>query len=173
MPATVTISAKGHVLRRIMRPQKLQRITDEALTGLADDAEIIFASFAPHRTGQEARNIHTVKDGKGLTVEVEARNPTTGYDYVGVTRFGTRSYHITPVGWRGTAAVIATGRKRQRLRSTSALRFVIGGMVLFRKSTKGYHPATDWVEDAMPTIKGAADRRLEKVAKQIKVEWSS
>ena len=167
---TLTIRAKPSALRSIMSPAKLGELLKQAQAELANDSEIIFASFALHRSGRMARAIHTVSDGGDLVIETEARDPVTGFDYVRITRFGHRTYRIVPKR-PVVASVVATRGARSRGR-TAALRMVIGGRVLYRRSSRGFHPATDWAADALPAVKLAARRRLGTLSRRIEVEWS-
>lgn len=118
------------------------QIVDEelhnSLQDLGDAAELIFAAHALHRTGRLARGIVARVFGNRVIVEAHARNPDTGYDYVGVTRFGHRVAIIRP--------------KRAK-----ALRIALAGGTIFRKFSRGFHPASDWAEDALPEIEAEAE----------------
>jgi hypothetical protein len=60
-----------------------------------------------------------------IQLEAHARNSESGYDYVGVTRFGHRTARISA-------------------KNAGALAVQIGGRTIIRKSVRGYHPAGDW-----------------------------
>lgn len=164
------IHARASLGRRILSPGELDREVMRAQRELADDAEIIFASFALFQTGRMARNIHTVQDGKELTIETEARDPQTGFDYVRITRFGHRTYRIVPKA-RAVADVLATGRRRKK-GHRAMLRWVqTDGNVIYRHSTRGFHPVKDWASEALPEIRTRAQSRMGTLARRIEVAW--
>lgn len=110
---------------------------------VAGAAELIFASHALVRTGRMARGITSRQEGDTVLVTAHAADPQTGYDYVGVTRFGHRVRVIRPV-------------------KAKALRFQPrkGGPFIFRASVRGFRPASDWAADALPEVQAEADRQL-------------
>jgi hypothetical protein len=166
----VTISAKGSLLQRILGGDELHKLVLGVQDEIAADAEIVFASYALHRTGRMGRGIHTVKDGDDLIVEVEARNPETGFDYVRITRFGHRTFRIVPRR-PFAASVVATRRGRSRGHQ-AALRWVqTDGTTIYRRSSRGFHPAKDWAHDALPQIKVRAQRRMGTLARRVEVAW--
>jgi hypothetical protein len=116
----------------------------DAIQGLGDDAELIFAAHALRRSGRMARNITAEGAGLRVAVTVHARNPETGYDYVGVTRFGHRVARIYP--------------KRAK-----ALRTPWGP----RASVAGFHPATDWRDDALPAVHAALQATETRLGRRI------
>jgi hypothetical protein len=88
-----------------------------------------------------------------------------------VTRFGHKGM-IVPRADRAEASVPVAGGGAGKARQTgsqAALRFVIGGRVVYRKSTKGFHPTSDWAADAMPEVKRTAERVMGKLAKKIEI----
>ncbi len=173
--AELRIRATATNPRRILSPQKLQQMLDETLLEVAKDSEIIFAAHALHATGRMARNIRSDKIGQDIIVHVEARDPVSGFDYVRITRFGHRVLRIFPkriLAATREAVVLATGRTRGRGRQ-AALRFIIGGRVMYRHSVKGFHPATDWADNAMPQIRRRAEQRVKGLGRRIEVEWST
>lgn len=164
------IHARASLGRRLLSPADLDREIMRAQRELADDAEIIFASFALHRTGRMARNIHTVQSGKELTVETEARDPQTGFDYVRITRFGHRTFRIVPKR-QFAASVIATGQRRAK-GHRAMLRWVqTDGGVVYRHSSRGFHPVRDWASEAIPEIRIRAQSRMGALARRIEVSW--
>jgi hypothetical protein len=139
IPIRVRVTGTERQQRRFTAA--IQIVDDElrnALKELGDTAELIFASYALHRTGRMARGIVSRAFGDRVIVEAHARNPETGYDYVGVTRFGHKVSIIRP--------------KRAK-----ALRIPLAGGTIFRKFSRGFHPATDWAEDALPEIETEAE----------------
>lgn len=166
----LVLRAKGSIGQRILGSSELDRLVKDAQQSLADDAEIIFASFALHRTGRMGRGIHTVQDGRSLLVVVEARDPVTGFDYVRITRFGHKTFKIVPKA-RSAATVIDTRKKRARGRR-AMLRWVqTDGGVIYRHSSRGFHPVTDWASEAVPAVRRAASQNVAVLAKRIKLAW--
>lgn len=113
-------------------------------------AVVIFGRFAPKRTGRLRRGIEGHVRGSSATVTAHARNPSTGYDYVGVSRWGHRKRIIRPKHARALGPIPGIG---------------------FRASVKGYRPKKDWSEAALPSIalyargslRGAGERILKAV----------
>lgn len=147
------------------RPERLERLLNETMRGLGEDAELIFQAHARHRTGRMARNIKSDVVGRTVVVSVEARNPQTGFDYVAVTRFGHRVARIYPQV-RSRATVLATGNRRKHGKK-AMLRFVIGGRVFYRHSVKGFKPEYDWADRAMPEVNQAAERAMAALGRKI------
>lgn len=146
------------VLRRfVATSNRLPADTLDAQRDLGRRAEVAFAAHAPHKTGRLIRGISSVVLGGKVIVKDEARNPTSGYDYVGVTRFGHKVARIYPKH-RFSAFVMASKqrRKSQRTQGRAALRFTIGGRVVYAASVAGYHPDSDWAEDALPEVQALA-----------------
>jgi hypothetical protein len=121
---------------------------------LGQRAEIAFAAHAPFKTGRLIRGIRAETGGGGVIVEAHARNPADGYDYVGVSRWG---HGIIRPKHRSTAPahVLATGKKRSSGHK-AALRFVIGGRVVYASYVRAWKPASDWRDDALPEIEAEA-----------------
>lgn len=169
------IDVQPSYTRRFIRPATFDRLFKEALREAAADAELIFGAYAGRRLGKSTeprsgrlvRGIKTVTAGMSILIITEAKNPKTGYDYVGVTRFGHRGM-IVPRPGREAASVLATGSRRASGRN-AALRFVIGGRVVYRRSTKGFHPVTDWAAEALPEIQRSTDQIMGKLARKIEV----
>lgn len=131
---SVDSAGAGRLARRFeIAAERLPRETAQAVEDLGEDAELILAAHALRRSGRMARNITATSQGLSAIVTVEAKNPETGYDYVGVTRFGHRVARIYP--------------KRAK-----ALRTPFGP----RASVRGFHPASDWRDDALPEIAAQA-----------------
>lgn len=118
------------------------------LDALGRDVERIFAAHAPVKSGRLRRGVVSTRAGRMVVVRATARNPQTGYDYVGVTRFGHRKAWIYP-------------------RQARALRFVIGGRVIYAKRVRGYKPATDWRDEAMPAVRAAADAAAVRLGRRV------
>lgn len=168
--ARIAITARprgvDHVLRRFgVAAGRLPLDTLEAQRELGRRSEVSFAAHAPFKTGRLIRGISSQESGSTIIVKDEARNPESGYDYVGVTRFGVREARIYPKH-RFASVVLATRKRRKGELLTHgydsfvdgrpALRFTIGGRVLYRASVAGYHPDHDWAEDALPEVQAQA-----------------
>lgn len=123
-----------------------------AVRDTANRSVVIFRGQAPRRTGRLHRGIAAHIRGNSALVTAHARNPETGYDYVGVTRFGHRVARIRP-------------------KTAGALAFQIGGRTIIRASVRGYRPKQDWADRALPAIalyargalRGAGERILRAV----------
>lgn len=157
--ATIAFKARtvgaDHALRKFATTSALlPRDTLDAQKELGRQAEVSFAAFAPHKSGRLIRGIASKVSGRSVIVTDEARNPLTGYDYVGVTRFGHGE--ILPKNRQYGASVIATGKRRGYGRR-AALRFVVGGRVVYAASVKAWKPASDWVDDALPEVQARAE----------------
>jgi hypothetical protein len=152
-------------------PSGLDRILAEEMRGLGDDAELAFAAVARKATGRMARNIKAHARGATIEITVFARNPTSGFDYVAVTRFGHKVEWIYPRAdrVRRPAYVLATKRKRATGRN-AALRFVLGGRVIYARRVRAFQPDHDWADDAMPTVQRAADEAMARVKRRIELQ---
>lgn len=151
---TIEIKAKPlgvtAALRRFLTAS--ERMDDQTLDAqreLGRRAEVIYGAHAPHRTGRLIRGISSSALGGSVIVKAIAKNPASGFDYVRITRFGHAVARIYP---KDTGArVLATGKAR-----AGALKFTIGGRTIFASSVAGYHPASDWAQDAFPEVSSAA-----------------
>jgi hypothetical protein len=159
------VGVDGVLRRFLVAATRLPHDTTDAQQELGKAAEVVFGAYVPVKTGRELRGIGSDLAGGVVTVSDYARNPTSGFDYVAVTRFGHRVDRIYPTHRSSAASIVATKRRRggetlthgfDSFASNAALRFTIGGRVLFRHSVRGYHPASDWAEDALPEIEAQA-----------------
>jgi hypothetical protein len=165
----ITIKARPRGVDRIVRrfSTTIARLPEDVLGGqkeLGRRAEVAFGAHAPHRTGRLIRGITSIVLGGTVIVKDEARNPATGYDYVGVTRFGHKAARIYPK--HSATSTVATGKARG-----GALRFVIGGKVLFRASVAGYHPDHDWAEEALPEVQAQAQVVASRLGQSIQARF--
>lgn len=154
--ASMTITARSvgveGVLRRfLVAASLLPSDTMDAQRELGKAAEVVFGAHVPIRSGRALRGISSDALGAGVTVTDVAKNPETGYDYIGVTRFGHRVARIFPKHTAASASTLASGKSRK-----GALRFSVNGRVMYRASVAGYHPASDWATDALPEVQVAA-----------------
>jgi hypothetical protein len=135
---------------------------DGAVRRVADDAEIIFAGFAPKKSGRLSRGMSSKVSGDTAIVRADARNPTTGYDYVGVTRFGHRLSRIYPTRtWSERAA------QRGELRP-AALKTPFG----YFASVRGFKPKGDWADRALPEIHAEAENEMERLGREFLVRFA-
>ena len=155
-PATIVLGR----MRARLGPQ-----LDRELDALGEDAEMIFAAFAPSKSGRLARGIVATRAGRMVVVRSTARDPSSGYEYTGVTRFGHRAAYIYPKA-RRSASVVATRGERARGRR-AALRFTLGGRVVYASRVRGYRPASDWATDALPAVEQAADAAAGRLGRRV------
>lgn len=139
----------GHELSAAGR--RIQPILIDTFAGLSRDALRITRAYAPHRSGRLERGLKARVRSYGgrVVVEVvsEARSDT-GYDYLPVTRFGHRAAFIFPV-------------------KAKALRFYVGGQLVFRRFVRGYRPTRDWVDDAFRAVEIELDRASAEIGRKI------
>jgi hypothetical protein len=160
--------AKGRISGHFPSDAELDRRLREAMREVGDDSEVIFQAHALHHTGRMGRGIKSDVVGRNVEVTVTARDPISGYDYVGVTRFGHRKAFIEPRPDRAQASVVSTGGRRGTVRKgNAALRFVIGGRVIYRRRVRGFHPSEDWAERAMPEVNANAERVMKTLGQRI------
>lgn len=141
------------------RPRGAQRRTQTAILDvfagdLAPRLTRTFRSFAPHRSGRLERAL-SAKVGSGggrISVTVEADGPVSddGFPYLDVTRFGHRKNKIV-------------AKHKDRFGRQGALAF--NGIV--RRSTRGYHPSHDWVQDAYAATEAALDQAQSEIGRKV------
>lgn len=142
----------------------------DTVKNLGQRSVIVYQAHAPAKTGRLARGISSEPAMGGTeVVSVRARDPRSGYDYVGVTRFGHRKAWITPKAERAIATVASTKRAR-RIGPAAALRIpVAGGDAIFRHRVRGFKPAGDWATKALPQINREVDRAMAVLSSRIAV----
>lgn len=118
--------------------RRLARTTQSTPSQAARDVVPVYRRVAPKRSGRLAAQIHAQDNEVLSTVRSAA-----GYPYTGVTRFGHRP-----------AVPDRIDPKRGR-----ALRFTIGGRVVYRASVRRYHPAVDWATRGLPDAERIATDR--------------
>lgn len=158
------VGVTGVIRRFNMAIARLPEDTLEGQRELGRLSEVSFAAHAPHKTGRLIRGITSVLLGGKVIVKDEARNPATGFDYVRITRFGHMVARIFPKHVSGYS--LATGKARK-----GALRFSIGGRVLYRASVAGYHPARDWAADALPEVQAQAQVVATRLGRKIEARF--
>ena len=142
---------------------------------IATDAELVYQEHAPRRTGRLARGIRATALGDQVVVTATAVDPKTGFDYVGVTRFGHRKALIVPVTKRGKP------RKSRSLRRNLSGQFISrgAGFLVFTsrgrlwrlRSVRGFRPIGDWTDRALPEIRQVADTEMDQTGNKITVAW--
>lgn len=126
---------------------KAASVVARELAGLGDLAIVVYRGRAQRDTGRLHRGITRRGGGLEFTVRADAVNPESGYDYVGVTRFGHAVARIYP-------------------KHSKALRTPFGP----RASVRGYKPASDWAEDSFPAIRSHARSVSSRIGRQIIAE---
>lgn len=129
---------------------RLRHDVERAVSEVAQDSELIFAGHALRKSGRMARGIAATSAGTTALVHAHAQNPETGFDYVGVTRFGHRARIIRPV-------------------RAKALRIPVAGGFIFRKSVRGFHPKEDWAARASPEVERGAQDAVRRIGREISV----
>lgn len=119
----------------------------EARQEIGKRAAIIFAAHAPNKSGRLERGITARPGGGGTFVTASARDPETGFDYVGVTRFG-----------RGIAKPKS---------DDGALSFTGSGGLVYAASADAYDPPSDWAAEALPEVNQEAQQVTTKLARRI------
>lgn len=152
----------------------LDSLAFETEQGLLDDAELIFQAHAPKDTTRLARNIHSEARGpREFEIISDVKNPTSGFAYTRITRFGHRGIaYIEPRKDRGQASVVQTRQMRAR-GTRAALRLVIGGEVMFRRRVRAYKPTEDWAESAFPEVRAEAHTAMTRLGQRIVARLSS
>lgn len=164
----VRLVGADHYARQFERgAHDLRELLHTAVKNVGTDSELIFAAHARKKTGRMARNIRSTAVGDTAIVRVHARNPRTGYDYVGVTRFGHKLKWIEPTRVWPTSGV---GKKLMRIpdvgwrwfQPAPALKTPFG----FFRRVRGFHPAGDWAQKAMPQVRREAHREMDKLGEE-------
>lgn len=169
--ATITLKARtvgvDAALRRfLVAAGRLPADTFDAQRELGRVAEVVFGAYVPVKSGRALRGISSDAAGRTVIVKDVARNPESGYDYIGVTRFGHAVARIFPKHNAANASVMASGKRKK-----GALRFVIGGRVLYRASVAAYHPASDWATDALPEVQVEAQAVVTRLGRKIEAHF--
>ena len=146
------LEGAGYLSERLLRAaRQLDREVAEEVQDLGDRAELIYAAHALRDTGRMARGIRAVGQGDEVVVRADARDPRSGFDYVGVTRFGHRVRVIRPNPPRRALAFTPKG----------------GGGTVFRRSVRGFRPAGDWADRAYPQVRAEGERAAARLGRRI------
>jgi hypothetical protein len=121
---------------------------------LSSEVLDIAHAFAPEDSGRLQKELTAPVSSSGGTVRVNLRSPVkdpeSGYEYTGVTRFGHRKAFLTPV-------------RATRFQFYSS----VAGRVISPARVRGYKPASDWVEDAEPEMVEAVEESGEELGRVI------
>lgn len=164
--AKIHAEFKDHGLGRdiLREAAKLREQVRLLMQEVADDAELIFAAHAlKGETGKLSRGITIRAVGDGIYVEAHAKSKS-GYDYVGVTRFGHRKEWIVPTHMPKSDRFRPKTAKafplpfgfRTSITGFAALKTPFG----YRRRVRGFKPKGDWAADALPEIQEEAQTRL-------------
>lgn len=145
-----TNSANRFIRLQGFMTRELRRAIDET----ADDAIIIYQAHAPRRSGRLARGVaRRSLVGGGEEIGARAIDPDSGFDYVAVSRFGHIKARIVPT--RGRWLKLKMGMRRNQR--------------VFRKSVRGFHPTSDWVDDARVAVETEAERNMARFNSRLQV----
>lgn len=144
----ITTTGARHAAEGIRRGSRMMEpVMFEEMDRLAGRTTRIMQGVAPKRTSALAGRIHPEIISGGFEIISDVKSED-GFSYTGVTRFGHRTQFIYP-------------------RKAKALRFTIGGRVIFAKKVRGYHPSRDWVESGLPGSEAEAAKSSERVGRRI------
>lgn len=177
--AVIRISTSGvaRTSRRLSRAEQgMQLRIEEAIHELRQPIERIFEIRSPSSGiagGLFAQPVRT--PGRvGFELVSTYRDKFTGYDPLGVTRFGHRKKVIRPRADRAPSSVIATSAPRgptpqfKGEKGQTALRFPgPAGGAIFRHYAAGQTRRTDWVEDANVEARAVISREADRLGRKV------
>lgn len=166
--ARVKITARVYGPRLMARskvfPAEVHRLLEDTLEDVSDQARNFFTTAAPvGETKRLRQGIDVQKTSAGVAIRISAVDPQTGFDYVGVTRFGHKVKRIRPIHGRSVS-----GRRQFR---SGLLRFNIGGRTLFRRSVRGYRPKVDWVVSPRVETHTYARKQFKVFERELARRW--
>lgn len=144
-----------------------QRELQDTIDQVGGDAQRILALVAPKASGALSRGIQFRSTGSLSGEVVSGVRNLQGANYTRWVRFGHGE--IVPRPDRQIASVIATRNLRApHSGRRPALRFVIGGRVVYAARVKAWHPpGGDFVDRARPQITAAVDRRVGELRERL------
>lgn len=160
----IELEGAGPVAAKFTRAQrKLQDAIIAELRPLGRELEAIFLAHSPSDRGFEGgirsrlhAAVNFVTAGQPtVTVRATARDPESGYAYLNVTRFGHRKLVIFPKHAKALA-VRYLGHRNPHI-------------IAWRPYVEGYHPESDWVEDASRESEHAVDQAELRLGRRIEV----
>lgn len=167
-----TVSTAQAEKRLLALSEAVDKDIDSMTRSLADEAVFLFQAFAPKgKTGRLGRGIRVVagqaraiasgRFTSNLTFAViaEAKAPS-GYDYVGVTRFGTRTKDIRPT--QGQKALQPRGLTIKTRR---------GIKNVYWDHTTGVTVAHDWAQPAIAAMNRQVDKESAALARRIELRF--
>ncbi len=161
---TVRVANINKISPTLVKLRRQIDATEARVNREATDASIRI--FEEHAPGRVAEGIEAKGHGADVEIYAYAKDPESGYDYVGVTRLGHRKALIKPRRDRSAASVLQTGRPRKSGRSKKAtLRVPMKGDFIYRRQIKGFRPKVDWAEVAQADVVRQSKRILRDAAK--------
>lgn len=147
MKLRATIHGARALSRRFLRAAGLIKPTlSEELVRMAPVHSRIMKTVAPKRSRALANAIRPEGRAGGYDIVSPVRS-ADGFPYTGVTRVGHNVAWIYPNG--------------------QALRFTIGGRVIFARRVRGYRPSHDWADDGLPAAQAEAARTSDRIGRRI------
>lgn len=161
-----------------------------AVQQLANHSVHIYQAYAPSGpSGRLGRGIRAVSaqgrvgssgrfsTGRQFAIIATARN-RSGYDYVGVTRFGHRNAFISPRVDRERASVVSTRKARRDVTHHEGLPALAipsrkGGPPIFRHQVRGFHPPYDWADVANEMVKRETKHVSDETRRRIEIRFNS
>jgi hypothetical protein len=166
------VGAQGVLRKFVSATAGLHSDLQAAERELGRKAELAFAAYAPVKTGRLIRGISSFALGNGVTVKAEALNPESGYDYVGVTRFGHGVIRPKYRVQKKNAGIWLQERAPHLfIGKAGALRFTVGGKVVFAAYVNAWKPAMDWAEAALPEVETQAQAVASRLGAKIEARF--
>lgn len=141
--------------------RKLPRLVIDEFRDLLAKFRPIYVSHAPSDKGFDGgirgrlsvKLAFNVPSAPRITVRASARDPETGFSYLRVSRFGHRKLVILPKRAKALAVHYAGHRNPH--------------IIAWRPYVEGYHPDSDWVEDATIEAEVEFDRAANRLGREI------
>lgn len=159
-----------------------------AVQRLSNRAVFVYQAYAPSGpSGRLGRGIRAVSaqgrvassgrfaTGRQFAIVATARD-RTGYDYVGVTRFGHREAFISPRVDRERASVVSTRKARRDVTHHEGLPALAipsrkGGPPIFRHQVRGFKPTHDWAAVANQVVNRETAQVAHETARRIEIRF--
>lgn len=141
--------------------RKLPRLILDEFRELTTKLRPIYVSHAPSDRGfaggirgrLNVKLAFNVPSAPRITVRATARDPETGFSYLRVSRYGHRKLLIFPKRAKALAVHYAGHRNPH--------------IIAWRPYVEGYHPDSDWVEDATREAEVEFDRVATRLGREI------
>jgi hypothetical protein len=149
-----SVIGAGRPGRRLIGARRaLQAELTATMREEAGHMERIARPFAPKDRGLLRQRLEARVHSRGgrifATLHSQARNPTTGFAYTNVTRFGHRKRWIYP---RRASHLVFRGRD---------------GNLVFAKRVRGYRPENDWAELAAKAMDAHLSATEDQIGRRI------